>query len=141
MVLIKQSSEHESGLIPISVDVVTYPLATAEEESAGMSLMLSLPSGPLKPDKFVKDSHIMLKEVMRSILKHFAKSKPQVAAEWKHWAEDVAPKNDDAGEYCATHPLVIPFSKELFGIDIYPSMQQANGDVEPREVHRRFTNA
>jgi len=148
VVLIHQSSLHESGLIPVNVDVVTYPTADeADGKPNGMSLLTSLPSGPLKPAQFVKDSRVMLDEVLRSIIKHFAKNKPQVVAEWKEWGTNEAPKNDDAGEYCAAHPLVIPFARELFGLNVASSGNNPADDVEasfvpvpPKEVHRRFTN-
>ena len=142
VVLIQQSSLHESGLIPVNVDVVTYPIEDAEGGN-GLSCLASLPCGPLKPDKFVKDSHVVLKEIVRSITKHF-KSKPEVVAEWKEW-EANAPKTDDAGEYCSTHPLVIPFANELFGLEVTTKdLENENVQdfvrIEPKEVHRRFTN-
>lgn len=150
IVLIKQSSTHESGLIPVNVDVVTYPLDILGEDGTatnGMSLLTSLPSGPLKPDKFIKDSHVVLKEVIRGITRYFGKNKPDVAAEWTEWATNVAPKNDDAGEYCAANPLIIPFAKELFGLELNNTVilqpdeiADSFESIAPKEVHRRFTN-
>jgi hypothetical protein len=107
IVLIKHSALHESGLIAVNVDVETYSLDILREDGTVTNVMLlltSLPSGPLKPDKFVKDSHVVLKEVIRSITRYFVKNKPNVAAEWTEWATKVAPKTDDTGEYCAANP-------------------------------------
>ena len=38
----------------------------------------------------------------------------EIVDEWKAFANDIAPANDSAAEYCATHPLYIPLFKELF---------------------------
>jgi hypothetical protein len=87
----------------------------------------------------------VLKEIIRSITKYFSKSKPEVVAEWKDWEANIAPKTDDAGEYCSKHPLVIPFANELFGLEVTTKdLENENVQdfvrIEPREVHRRFTN-
>ena len=38
----------------------------------------------------------------------------EIVAEWVDFAENIAPVNDDAAEYCATHPLHVPLRDRLF---------------------------
>ena len=37
-----------------------------------------------------------------------------IVAEWVHFVENIAPLNDDADEYCLTHPLHVPLRERLF---------------------------
>ena len=41
----------------------------------------------------------------------------EVVQDWKNFA-DICPRNDNAQEWCAEHPLHIPFRDILFGGNI-----------------------
>jgi hypothetical protein len=117
VVLIRQTQAHACGLEPFEVDIKTFPEADPKTGApAGFSVLKSVPTGILEPAQFVQGSKAMLDAVYLSIVRHFKITKPLVVQDWKDWIDNEAPKSDDSGEYCATHPLQIPFENELFGI-------------------------
>ncbi len=76
------------------VDVQTYP--TAPE---GLHVLKRLPSGPIFPDGFVKDSHTIFNQVLSSVKSHFADTASDVVEEWENWGNTI-PRTDNALLYC-----------------------------------------
>ena len=107
-----------------------------------MSILKSVLTGLLESDSFVKGSKELLDTVFKSIERHFEVAKPHIVADWKNWIENIAPKSDDAGEYCATHPLEIPLLYELFGIGTAGDAHHHNvtaTSIPSREIRYRST--
>ena len=142
VILLKQTSNHLTGLEPMFVDVTTYPLEDKEAGTpAGLSLLHSLPTGKLKPAAFVQGSTAVLKGVLSSIEKHFKVRKPLIVKDWKQWVSTFAPESDDAGEYIVNHPLEIPLALELFGI-VDSNNMNVDGNISSYEsipsIRKRF---
>jgi hypothetical protein len=94
------------------VEVVTYPVAEGEIP-AGDYILKSIPEGIPGPAPFVKDSHLVLNQVMEGIRQYFGVTAPHVVAEWEEWIKD-CPKSDDVNEYIKDFPLHVPLLNKLF---------------------------
>ena len=99
----------------------------------GMYVLSKFPADTIKPDNFVTGSRNELERVIKKVSKHYT-PKPnllqnplqtrlsttptlfgdEIVAEWVDFAENIAPLNDDATQYCTTHLLHVPLRDRLF---------------------------
>ena len=106
----------------------------------GMFLLSRYPVGSLKPEQFVQGSRYSLEATLKKVRHHYAPSEirrknssavlpsdrlqntldhnDRIIAEWIHFVDNVAPLNDDAEDFCRSHPLHIPLYSRLFDTSI-----------------------
>jgi hypothetical protein len=89
----------------------------ANDIPEGMYILQSLPVKDILPEAFVEGSRTHLEKVAAKMIKSYSVNFPHIAAEWKHFIDNIAPKSDDVNEYVKDHPLYIPFLKEAFGTE------------------------
>ena len=119
---IEVEEDMDIGFVPVQLHVKTYPL---RDEPAVHNLAY-VPEGKIQPDAFVENSREILDKVVEHIDEKYRHVLPTIVEEWKIFAAK-APATNDAEEYCATHPMYIPFGEQLF--------PKCYGNFTPAEIN------
>jgi hypothetical protein len=80
------------------------------------SILKCFPTGHLSPQPFIEGSRAKLEKVAAAVKLKHGHDFPGAVVQWDEFLAN-APQSDDADEYVKEHPLYVPFTKELFGID------------------------
>ncbi len=99
----------------------------------GMYVLMKFPTDNIRPEPFIPGSRDQLEQVLKRVSNHYTPRpnvlhnplqhtlginptlfNDEIVAEWVHFAENIAPLNDDVDAYCATHPLHVPLRERLF---------------------------
>lgn len=151
-----EDNDHIYGFDFMKTAVHTHPKLGPDCDSDGMFLLSTLPDGtkPFVPQPFVSGSRKQLEHLVRRMTTEFVKLAGGflikiyfaflklkflgVKEEWDHWLNSVAPKSDDANEYCRDQqPLRVPFHERLFSsspinseLYIQPRTSNSRGEKE-----------
>jgi hypothetical protein len=78
----------------------------------GMYILQRLPEGTIKPMPFVEGARRSLEKLCSDMDKSFRRMSPEAANEWQSFLAE-APDTDDANDWVARHPLLVPLSDIL----------------------------
>jgi hypothetical protein len=100
------------GLIPQLCVTKQRPLPS----EAPLNPLKSYPTGQFGPAPFILGSRALVDSLSDYMQTKWIDTKPQVAAEWKQFADDF-PASDNSQDYVTAHPEVlhVPFQDRLFG--------------------------
>ena len=118
------------------VKINKHPLPEKDGDPDGMYILKSLPDGTKEfhPQPFIKGSRKELESLVKKMVKTFGHSIPGLKEEWEAWRDFIAPNSDDSTEFCARHPMHIPFKEELFSGSIV-NLDQPTRPHVPKPRH------
>jgi hypothetical protein len=124
--------ESITGLIP---QLTLCPVCPADDEPP-VSVMKSIPPAArtIEVDPFIAGSRQYTVACADRMERSYADKRPEVAAEWKMWRDEVAPQSDIATDYIAEHPLHVPFLEQLFSGAVMSDYEVESRDRAPRRV-------
>jgi hypothetical protein len=127
------NKESITNLIP---QLTLCPVCPSEDEPP-LCIMKAFPpaSRTITVDPFIAGSRAYTVACADRMERTYADQKPEVAAEWAKWRDDVAPQSDIATDHIAEHPMHIPFHDILFG-----SARGSDFEVGPRPRRDRTVN-
>ena len=104
--------ESITGLIP----QLTLSPPLPSEDEAPLCILKAIPGAgrTIEVDPFIAGSRQFAEACCDKMERTYLDKKPEVAAEWRKWKDEVIPQSDNATDYIAEHPLYIPFLERLF---------------------------
>ena len=106
------AKESITGLIP---QLTLCPVCPSDDEPP-FCVLKAIPGAnrTIEVDPFNLGSRAFTAACCDTMERTYANKKPEVAAEWIKWRDEVAPQSDIATDYIAEHPMHIPFLEQLF---------------------------